>query len=596
MKKSLLIGFLFIATGVYAQELTVQITRLINWNKDYNKSFGFLQSGFVTDSNGNKIVVGGFDGLDVDFGTDDTLSSDRNLDVFIVKYDSLDNLVFLKNIGGIFFQEGGYSNDYASDVKVDSENNIYVMATIDAGTLQKVDLDPEHPENNSVISTSHGNDFSIYNHNAYLIKYSPEGKLLWYREIKDDFIDRSFSLYIDTNNDVWATGYVGGFTGANIDFDTNNEYPDNRDIIQGEFYRLGFVARYNSDGGFIGVKGIGGGTFSNLHVCVAPTGNMYLAGSFSANITDRWQGLSLFKNDDVPVYIESQGYFEFTPQNTDVFILKCNALGNVEWVKTISSTLSNEVTDIALDDKEHVYISGYFSGNNVDFDNENNLSFDTKSSASNGSGFVAEYNTNGNLNVLNTIDGGARTRIQSLAVSNNGTIALGGHFEGNVKMGDFSFDSSSSTSNPFIAVIDSIGNWNNAKEIEKNSFASITNVEISANNDVQFVGFEATNYDEEYNIKSIFYGNAESEIFETPTPDVSDKKNIIVYPNPSSDIVNIETDKNVEKIAIYDLNGKLIMTKKDSNWIGVRFLPDGVYIIRLHLDNNEDYIKLILVR
>ncbi|WP_169513438.1 Ig-like domain-containing protein, partial [Flexithrix dorotheae] len=476
----------------------------------------------VTDSDGNKIVVGGFDGLNVDFGTDETLSSDKNSNIFIVKYDSNNNVVFLKGIGGNFSQEGNYSNDYASDVKVDSENNIYVLATIDVGTLQKVDLDPEHPESNSIISTSYGNDFSEDNHNAFLIKYSPEGKMLWYREVKDDYTDRSFSLFIDTNNDVWATGYVGGFTGANIDFDTSNEYSDNRDIIQGEFLRLGFVARYNSNGDFIDVKGIGGGTFSNLHVCLAPTGNMYLAGSFSANKTGTEQGLSLFKNSEMPVYIESQGFFEFAPQNTDVFVLKCNASGNVEWVKTISSTSSNEVTDIAIDGDEHVYISGYFSGNNVDFDTDTDLSYDTNTSVSNGSGFVAEYDTEGSLTMLKTIDGGTRSRIHSLAVTNNGTIAVGGDFKGDVSFGDISLNASSSNSNPLIAIIDSVGNWNNVKKIEKNGYASIANIGVTANNDIQFVGFEAVIYTEEYNIESIFYGNAESELLNTASPVVLD--------------------------------------------------------------------------
>ena len=176
MKTTLLLAILFISISLNAQDLIVNTTQSINWNKDYTKFYGFLQSALVTDSDGNKIVVGGFDGLNVDFGTDDTLSSDENSNIFIAKYDTNDNLIFLKGIGGSFFQESRYSNDYASDVKVDSENNIYVLATIDVGTLQKVDLDSEHPESNSIISTSYENDFSDNNHNAFIIKYSPEGK------------------------------------------------------------------------------------------------------------------------------------------------------------------------------------------------------------------------------------------------------------------------------------------------------------------------------------------------------------------------------------------------------------------------------------
>lgn len=596
MKTTLLLAILFISISLNAQDLIVNTTQSINWNKDYTKFYGFLQSALVTDSDGNKIVVGGFDGVNVDFGTDATISSENYSNLFIVKYDSNDNVIFLKNIGESFDEEILCCNDYASDVKVDSENNIYVLATIDAGRLQNVDLDPEHPESNSIISTSYGDVFSEADYNAFLIKYSPEGKMLWYREIKDDFTEGSFSLFIDNNDDVWATGYVGGFTGANIDFDTNHEYSDNRDIIQGEFLRLGFVAHYNSDGDFVDVKGIGGGTLSSLHVCVAPSGNMYLTGAFNALKGTNAKGLSLFKNDETPVYVESQGFFEFAPQNTDIFILKCNASGNVEWVKTISSNSFNSVTDITFDDNEHIYISGYFSGNNVDFDIDNDLSYDTKTSGSNGSGFVAKYNSEGNLTILKTIDGGIRTRIHSLAINNNGTIAVGGDFKGDVSFGDISLNTSSSNSNPFIAIIDSAGNWSNVKKIEKNGYASIASIEATPNNNFHFVGFEAVIYTEGYNIESIFYGIAQSESLVTAIPDILENNNIIVYPNPATDFLNIQTKKDIDQIDVYSLSGRLLLSEKDSRLIDVTTLPDGVYLLKMYLKNSESYMKRILVK
>lgn len=42
----------------------------------------------------------------------------------------------------------------------------------------------------------------------------------------------------------------------------------------------------------------------------------------------------------------------------------------------------------------------------MDFDIDNDLSYDTKTSVSNGSGLVAKYNSEGNLTMLKTIDGG----------------------------------------------------------------------------------------------------------------------------------------------------------------------------------------------
>ena len=232
----------------------------------------------------------------------------------------------------------------------------------------------------------------------------------------------------------------------------------------------------------------------------------------------------------------------------------------------------------------------------MDFDIDNDLSYDTKTSLSNGSGFVAKYNSEGNLTMLKTIDGGTRTRIHSLAINNNGTIAVGGDFKGDVSFGDISLNTSSSNSNPFIAIIDSAGNWSNVKKIEKNGYASIASIEATPNNDFQFVGFEAVIYTEGYNIEYIFYGIAQSESLVTAIPDILENNNIIVYPNPATDFLNIQTKKDIDQIDVYSLSGRLLLSEKDSRLIDVTTLPDGVYLLKMYLKNSESYMKRILVK
>lgn len=58
-------------------------------------------------------------------------------------------------------------------------------------------------------------------------------------------------------------------------------------------------------------------------------------------------------------------------------------------------------------------------------------------------------------------------------------------------------------------------------------------------------------------------------------------KDLIIYPNPTSDYLNIKTSQiHIENIYIFDLSGKLLLTTK-SKQIDVRALPSATYVISI---------------
>ena len=70
-------------------------------------------------------------------------------------------------------------------------------------------------------------------------------------------------------------------------------------------------------------------------------------------------------------------------------------------------------------------------------------------------------------------------------------------------------------------------------------------------------------------------------------------KKLTVFPNPTSDYINIRTENlKFEKAFIYDLSGKMIL-ETSSTKIDVRNLPSSVYIITLKTDQGEKTIKWI---
>ena len=75
-----------------------------------------------------------------------------------------------------------------------------------------------------------------------------------------------------------------------------------------------------------------------------------------------------------------------------------------------------------------------------------------------------------------------------------------------------------------------------------------------------------------------------------PETNLSD---IVIYPNPTSGILNIHSEKEVENIVIFDLNGKKITETKSSR-INLSYLPKGVYLVHIKLMNGKTETKKIV--
>jgi hypothetical protein len=64
----------------------------------------------------------------------------------------------------------------------------------------------------------------------------------------------------------------------------------------------------------------------------------------------------------------------------------------------------------------------------------------------------------------------------------------------------------------------------------------------------------------------------------------------IIYPNPTSNMLNIIGDNEINVLQIFDINGKNVITKKNSNSVDVQTLSTGNYYLKL---NNKETVKFI---
>lgn len=70
-------------------------------------------------------------------------------------------------------------------------------------------------------------------------------------------------------------------------------------------------------------------------------------------------------------------------------------------------------------------------------------------------------------------------------------------------------------------------------------------------------------------------------------------KDINIYPNPSSDFINVESNLEDLEYEIFDINGKLVM-KTSGQTINLSSLSSAVYFLKITNSNNQSFTKKII--
>ena len=192
------------------------------WTQQLGTSSNDTAKGVVVDSSNNIYVTGVTNGgLAVPYTTGGTdghtyLGSDGGNsanDMFLVKYNSLGEKQWAQQLGGGYFESGGFypsGNDFGEGVTVDSSNNIYVT-----GSFSK-SLDG--------LSNSGGSD-------SFLLKYNSSGVKQWTQQLGSASDEVGYGVTVDSSDNIYVTGYtLGALDGTNSGSD---------DI---------FLVKYNSDG------------------------------------------------------------------------------------------------------------------------------------------------------------------------------------------------------------------------------------------------------------------------------------------------------------------------------------------------------------
>lgn len=370
------------------------------------------------DSSGNIYVVGRF--IDTATFSDSTLQGVGTQDVFIAKYNSIGDLLWMRHTGGV---SSGGSNSGANGVlgiTLDlMENPIitgYYIGTIIFGhdTL----------------------DIGGANEEMFLVKYDQNGDVTWAKAATGSFSVLGYSVATDATGNIFVTGYFGhhNFSG-DVTFNPTLNSAGGSDI---------FVAKYDQNGNVLWANRAGSSNTGNqsrdlgTSIAVDGSGNALVTGVFSGSAD--FSGTTLNSTGD-----------------RDIFIAKYNSDGDLLWAKLAGGMGLDSGGGITSDNLNNIFLVGRFEGS---------AAFDalTLNSAGGADIFVAKYSSNGiaqwasragsnlPLDPTKGADGGS-----SIVIGSEGNIFITGLFDGTADFGSTNLTSAGGDE-IFVAKYDGNGN------------------------------------------------------------------------------------------------------------------------------------------
>ncbi|CAN5370002.1 hypothetical protein BH11BAC2_BH11BAC2_02540 [soil metagenome] len=538
--------------------------------------------------------------------------------VFLLLTISILNCTSLKSQSWAWARSAtGNEFDQSSTVIADAAGNVYVAGYFasDSITFGNITLQ------NSSISFDE----------MFIVKYDPNGNVLWAQRAGGADDDKPTSLSIDPFGNIFLAGYYKSTTITFGSFTLNNT--GNGDI---------FLVKYDNTGNVLWAKSEGGLALEIPYsITNDAIGNLYVAGRFSSNSITFGTTTLL-----------QQG-------SMDVFLVKYNSAGNIVWAKGAGSSSNDEAYGVTTDPSGNIFVTGYFNQNF-------NIGTFTLTTAGLGDIFVAKYDSSGTVLWANRAGGSGDDRIQSIKTDANGNAYVAGYFAStSFTMGGVTI-SANAGNNSVIGKYDPSGNVQWAHNIDGNSkayslllinnqvyFCGTSNGDtlhygpstlmIDGNADF-FIGSCDNSGNKNWAIKQTSGGNSgelayalassgnnlfvagdfdsdpltfgSSTISNTDNgfdmfvaklggvsaslPSQTLKTKIAISPNPTIDNFTINTSENIDRCTLYSITGELVydaynLNKHLQKSINISRLTPGIYFVEILTNGQKTIEKLVKI-
>lgn len=439
-------------------------------------------------------------------------------------------------------------------------------------------------------SNSNSGDVSG-NHGAidiWVIKFNPSGEIQWKKTYGGSGDEMLASISEIADQGYIFTGYS---TSANGDLTNNNGETDLwvvkldsegniewQKSLGGENHDAGNSVYQTSDGGFI-IGGITGGNHVNIPysgwiIKLDSAGNTQWENIYEANSHERIIA-TVKQNIDGEYFFAGNDFIDHIT-GTNGWIGKLSESGELLWEKLYGGMDSDYLNSFQFPNDGGMVIGGWTFSSDGDIpENKGEIDF-----------WILKVDENGNKEWSKTYGGSADDKANDIIHIANGGYLIAGETSSND--GDVSEINGETAA--WLVKLDSNGNLVWQKTYGTGIWQGSTAVIERNPNQYSFGGFtysaDVPNYhgDSDFWLVSLF-----PEILST---NEVESNRITVYPNPVKTILKFtETMKEVQ---IFDLNGRLLSTFKNSSEIDLSEYSKGTYILKgISASGNNFTQKLI---
>jgi len=229
------------------------------WAKGIYGNGDQSSNGIATDLSGNVYVTGNFlpDSISVGSMTLHNATDTGYTDAFVLKYDALGNVVWVKDIGGD-------DNDAGTAVATDNNGNLFVCGFFNSDSI-KLDAITLHNTQTNIDTNN------PYHQEMFIVKYDAAGQLLWAQNTIG--IAEGANIATDETGNLYTTEM---FYGDSINF--GNTILHN---TAGSGSIVSLIAKFDSLGTVQWVKKIQAPGFVYAYnVAASANGNVFVNGQF----------------------------------------------------------------------------------------------------------------------------------------------------------------------------------------------------------------------------------------------------------------------------------------------------------------------------
>ncbi|MFC2112199.1 T9SS type A sorting domain-containing protein [Bacteroidota bacterium] len=261
-----------------------------------------------------------FDSLALnDKGSRTLVSKDTKRDVFIAKYNSSGNMLWVKNVAW------GPGNEVPEGMAIDNQNHIFLSGTF----------------KDSIFFSSDTLEVQKSNLEGYIAHYDSDGNFQWVKQILQTSNGTKFlNISAAVNDQVYLAGIL-----------KDTMWIDGYEVYSRSLgWEDAIVMKMNEDGDVLWIRKGGSATADRANSVYAdPFGSVFITGYFTGNAN--------FDSTDLDTYdshlLKSKGGY-------DMFVAKYSNNGNLRWIGTNGSK-GDDIAYGLYSNEDIALVSGYLS-------------------------------------------------------------------------------------------------------------------------------------------------------------------------------------------------------------------------------------------